>query len=78
MAAGNRRNPSCLDRSIAAPQDFAPRLYVAARTGEFPASEADEVILLNERGDLCEGTITTLFLDDGSGILKTPPLAAGL
>ena len=27
---------------------------------------------------LCEGTITSLFLDDGSGILKTPPLAAGL
>lgn len=52
-------------------------LYAAARA-EFPASEADEVILLNERGDLCEGTITTLFLDDGSGRLKTPPLADGL
>lgn len=52
-------------------------LYAAARA-EFPASEADEVILLNERGELCEGTITSLFLDDGSGILKTPPLAAGL
>lgn len=52
-------------------------LYSEARA-EFPASEADEVILLNERGELCEGTITSLFLDDGSGILKTPPLAAGL
>lgn len=52
-------------------------LYTAARA-EFPASEADEVILLNERGELCEGTITSLFLDDGSGILKTPPLASGL
>jgi len=52
-------------------------LYAKARA-EFPTSEADEVILLNERGELCEGTITTLFLDDGSGILKTPPLAAGL
>ncbi len=52
-------------------------LYTAARA-EIPASEADEVILLNERGELCEGTITSLFLDDGSGILKTPPLAAGL
>ena len=31
-----------------------------------------------QRGELCEGTITSLFLDDGSGILKTPPLAAGL
>jgi len=52
-------------------------LYAAAR-GEFPATEADEVILLNERGDICEGTITSLFLDDGSGVLKTPPLASGL
>ena len=52
-------------------------LYAQARA-EFPASEADEVILLNERGEVCEGTITTLFLDDGSGMLKTPPLAAGL
>ncbi|WP_247217112.1 aminotransferase class IV family protein [Shinella oryzae] len=52
-------------------------LYTAARA-EFPAGEADEVILLNERGELCEGTITSLFLDDGSGILKTPPLASGL
>jgi len=51
--------------------------YAAARA-EFPATEADEVLLLNERGEVCEGTITSLFLDDGSGILKTPPLASGL
>ena len=52
-------------------------LYAAARA-EFPAADADEVLLLNERGELCEGTITSLFLDDGSGPLKTPPLACGL
>lgn len=51
--------------------------YAAARA-EHPAADADEVILLNERGELCEGTITSLFLDDGTGILKTPPLTAGL
>jgi 4-amino-4-deoxychorismate lyase len=51
--------------------------YATARA-EFPQTEADEVILANERGELCEGTITSLFLDDGSGILKTPPLACGL
>ena len=51
--------------------------YAAARA-EFAATEADEMILANERGELCEGTITSLFLDDGSGILKTPPLTAGL
>ena len=52
-------------------------LYAAARA-EFPATDAEEVILLNERGELCEGTITSLFLDDGTGPLKTPPLASGL
>ncbi len=51
--------------------------YAAARA-EFPAAEADEVLLLNERGEICEGTITSLFLDDGSGTLKTPPLSCGL
>ncbi|MDX3976607.1 MAG: aminotransferase class IV [Shinella sp.] len=51
--------------------------YTAARA-EFPTTEAEEVLLLNERGELCEGTITSLFLDDGTGILKTPPLASGL
>ena len=51
--------------------------YATARA-EFPATEADEALLLNERGEVCEGTITSLFLDDGSGILKTPPLASGL
>ncbi|WP_432344934.1 aminotransferase class IV family protein [Shinella yambaruensis] len=52
-------------------------VYTTARA-EVPATEAEEVILLNERGELCEGTITSLFLDDGTGILKTPPLASGL
>jgi 4-amino-4-deoxychorismate lyase len=51
--------------------------YTAARA-EFPATQAEEVILINEHGELCEGTITSLFLDDGSGILKTPPLTSGL
>ena len=51
--------------------------YSAARAA-FPAEDADEILLLNERGDICEGTITTLFLDDGSGALKTPPLSSGL
>lgn len=37
----------------------------------------DEAILLNERGEICEGTITTLFLRRG-GRLLTPPLESGL
>jgi 4-amino-4-deoxychorismate lyase len=52
-------------------------IYETARA-EYPAAEADEVLLLNEKGEPCEGTITSIFLDDGSGILKTPPIACGL
>lgn len=51
--------------------------YETARA-EFEPAEADEVILLNERGEICEGTITNVFADDGSGTLLTPALACGL
>lgn len=51
--------------------------YQEARA-EYPAGEADEVLLLNERGEVSEGTITTVFVDDGAGTLLTPPLSAGL
>jgi 4-amino-4-deoxychorismate lyase len=51
-------------------------LYDAARK-EFPAAEADEVILLNEKGEIAEGTITNIFVDDGMGRLLTPPLSSG-
>lgn len=37
----------------------------------------DEAILLNERGEMCEGTITSLFLRRGNRLL-TPPLECGL
>ena len=37
----------------------------------------DELIFLNERGEVCDGTITTVFFDRGDG-LRTPPLACGL
>ena len=52
-------------------------IYDAARA-EYTTDEADEVLLLNEKSELCEGTITSLFLDDGSGILKVPPISSGL
>jgi 4-amino-4-deoxychorismate lyase len=52
--------------------------YEAARA-EFTHKQADEVILLNERGAICEGTVTTLFIDRGDGgILLTPALNSGL
>jgi 4-amino-4-deoxychorismate lyase len=52
-------------------------VYDTARA-EHQASEADEVIMLNERSEVCEGTITSVFLDDGSGVLRTPPISCGL
>lgn len=49
--------------------------YDAARAS-IPA-DLHEVILLNQRGEVCDGTITTLFFDRGDG-LRTPPQTAGL
>ncbi|MES2667346.1 MAG: aminotransferase class IV family protein [Pseudomonadota bacterium] len=37
----------------------------------------DEVVFANERGEVCDGTITTLFFDRGQG-MRTPPLSSGL
>lgn len=49
--------------------------YDNARAG-MPA-DRDEMLFLNERDEVCDGTITTLFFDKGDG-LRTPPLASGL
>ena len=35
------------------------------------------MIFCNEAGEVCDGTITTLFFDRGAG-LRTPPLTCGL
>jgi 4-amino-4-deoxychorismate lyase len=51
-------------------------VYDAARA-EHPRETIDEVLLLNEKDEVCEGTITNLFVDDGSGRLLTPPLSSG-
>lgn len=53
------------------------QVYEAARA-EFPREEADEVLLLNERGEVCEGTITNVFVDIGEPVLVTPSLDCGL
>lgn len=53
------------------------QLYTRARS-EYLVQQADEVLLANERGELCEGTITTLFVERGDGMLLTPPLECGL
>lgn len=51
--------------------------YTAARA-EFPAEQVDEVLLLNERGQVCEGTITSLFLPGKEGTFLTPALSCGM
>lgn len=54
------------------------QLYMHARS-EYLVTQADEVMLANERGEICEGTITTVFADfDGGASLATPRLDCGL
>lgn len=48
-----------------------PRLAMQAQM------EIDEVVFLNTRGEICEGSITSIFLER-DGVLLTPPLASGL
>lgn len=48
-----------------------PRQQAAAEHG------VDEVVFTNQRGELTEGSITSLFVER-DGILLTPPLTAGL
>lgn len=51
------------------------QIYDAARAAMPP--DLDELILLNERAEVCDGTISTIFFDRGQG-LRTPPLSSGL
>lgn len=37
----------------------------------------DELVFLNEKGEICEGTITNIFIPSGSGF-ATPDLSCGL
>ncbi len=49
--------------------------YARARAALAPG--LDEVVLLNERGEICDGSITSVFFDRGAG-MRTPPLTCGL
>ncbi|WP_425471576.1 aminotransferase class IV family protein [Tabrizicola piscis] len=49
--------------------------YEEARAA-MPA-DLDEMVFQNERGEVCDGTITTVFFDRGQG-MRTPPLSSGL
>lgn len=50
-------------------------VYDAVRAALPPG--IDEAILLNDQGEICDGTITSVFLRR-DGVLLTPPLSAGL
>lgn len=50
-------------------------LYDEARAN-LPAG-VDELLFMNERGELCEGTITNLVLTTQNGDRLTPPLSSG-
>jgi 4-amino-4-deoxychorismate lyase len=52
-------------------------VYDTARA-EYSRDEVDEVILLNQHGQVCEGTITNVFADMDDGVLLTPRLQCGL
>jgi 4-amino-4-deoxychorismate lyase len=52
-------------------------IYARARA-EFSAQEADEVLLLNEKDEVCEGCITNIFLEVPYGGWLTPALECGL
>jgi 4-amino-4-deoxychorismate lyase len=52
-------------------------IYETARA-EFADDEAQEVILLNERNEVCEGTTTNIFIEQADGTLTTPPISSGL
>ena len=51
-------------------------LYEKAR--EERPDGIDEALMLNERGELCEGTITNVFVTREDGQIVTPPLSCGL
>ncbi|WP_027244421.1 aminotransferase class IV family protein [Leisingera daeponensis] len=51
-------------------------LYDAARAA-LPEG-VDELLFLNQQGEVCEGTITNLFVTRADGQRVTPPLSCGL
>ncbi|WP_348540474.1 aminotransferase class IV family protein [Shimia sp. R9_3] len=52
------------------------RAFYDAARAELPEG-VQEWLFLNERGELCEGTITNLVLTTEDGVRLTPPVASG-
>ncbi|MCK5558265.1 MAG: aminotransferase class IV, partial [Candidatus Hydrogenedentes bacterium] len=52
------------------------RAFYDAARDDLPVG-VDEIIFMNERGEITEGTITNVFADFGEGLV-TPPLSCGV
>ena len=52
-------------------------LYESEHARASATWSADEVVFLNSRGELAEGSRTNLFIEQG-GVLLTPPVSAGI
>jgi 4-amino-4-deoxychorismate lyase len=70
-----RWRTAALGRPLASPKDYGTSAL--RNRPPLPAPGIDEILFLNGRGEICEGTITNVFADTG-GSLVTPPLASGL
>ena len=73
IAKAGLRSDNCLLRHKTSQRD----IYDRARS-EYSVGDADEVLLLNELGELCEGTITNVFVRFSDGKMLTPALQCGL
>jgi len=80
-------NPAVWRMAIAAPRLRASDIWLQHKTtqralydtarAELPDG-VDELLFLNERNELCEGTITNVFLDMPDGRCLTPALTSGV
>ena len=72
--------------ALASGRLFSADPWLTIKSSHRPAYDAaraalpdgvDEVIFLNQRDEVCDGSITTVFFDRGDG-LRTPPQTCGL
>ncbi|WP_171212224.1 aminotransferase class IV family protein [Ruegeria sp. HKCCA5426] len=80
-------NPPVWEVAVAEPRLCASDIWLQHKTTQrvvYDAARAalpngvDELLFLNERDELCEGTITNLFVDMPDGRRLTPALSSGV
>lgn len=79
-------NPDCWNVGISDQRLDSADPWLRIKSTRRPVYEAararlganqDEVLLLNERGEICEGSITNLFVKGADGLM-TPPVSSGV